>query len=46
MVITSVGKLPLLCVPKHHITSAIFATETIILGVLQVRTRNCEWLVQ
>jgi hypothetical protein len=40
MVIMNVGKLPLLCVSKHHITFAIFATETIILGVLQVGTRN------
>lgn len=37
MVITSMGRLALLCVQKHHITSAIFATETIILGVLWVR---------
>jgi hypothetical protein len=31
---------------KHHFTSIIFFSETIIPGILWVRTKNSEWLTQ
>jgi hypothetical protein len=44
IVITSTGNLPLLYVPKHHVTLATFFSEMIILGILWVRAKSSKHL--
>jgi hypothetical protein len=45
-VITSIGNIPLLYVPKHHISFATFFSGMNIPGILWLRTKNSEQMMQ